>query len=49
MDQSVQLNNLDADAIVVGAGAPPPRTHGVTHGTDRSRLGFSNYDALIDA
>ncbi|MDD9911354.1 MAG: S8 family serine peptidase [Ahrensia sp.] len=42
-------NNRDSGAIVVGAGAPPPGTHGRDHGPDRSRLGFSNYGALIDA
>ena len=36
-------------AIVVGAGAPPPGTHGRDHGPDRSRLDFSNWGALIDA
>ena len=41
--------NRDSGAIVVGAGAPPPGTHGRNHGPDRSRLGFSNYGALIDA
>lgn len=41
--------NRDSGAVVVGAGAPPPGTHGRNHGTDRSRLGFSNYGALIDA
>lgn len=40
---------LDSGAIVVGAGAPPPGTHGRNHGTDRSRLGFSNYGSLVDA
>jgi hypothetical protein len=38
----------DSGAIVVGAGAPPPGTHGRNHGADRSRLGFSNYGALVD-
>ena len=42
-------SNRDSGAIVVGAGAPPPGTHGRNHGADRSRLGFSNYGALIDA
>lgn len=42
-------SNRDSGAIVVGAGAPPPGTHGNNHGADRSRLGFSNYGALIDA
>ncbi len=41
--------NRDSGAIVVGAGAPPPGTHGRNWGPDRSRLGFSNYGALIDA
>jgi hypothetical protein len=41
--------NRDSGAIVVGAGAPPPGTHGREHGPDRSRLDFSNYGALIDA
>jgi hypothetical protein len=41
--------NRDSWAIVVGAGAPPPGTHGRDHGPDRSRLGFSNFGALIDA
>lgn len=41
-------NNRDSGAIVVGAGAPPPGTHGQNHGADRSRLGFSNYGAVID-
>jgi hypothetical protein len=42
-------SNRDSGAIVVGAGAPPAGTHGRDHGPDRSRLGFSNYGALIDA
>lgn len=41
--------NRDSGAIMVGAGAPPPGTHGRNHGADRSRLGFSNFGALIDA
>jgi hypothetical protein len=40
---------LDSGAIVVGAGAPPPGTHGNDHGPDRSRLDFSNWGALVDA
>ena len=40
--------NRDSGAIVVGAGAPPPGTHGRDHGPDRSRLDFSNYGALVD-
>jgi hypothetical protein len=42
-------SNRDSGAIVVGAGAPPPGTHGRNHGPDRSRLGFSNFGSLIDA
>lgn len=42
-------SNRDSGAIMVGAGAPPPGTHGLTWGADRSRLSFSNYGALIDA
>jgi hypothetical protein len=41
--------NRDSGAIVVGAGAPPPATHGRNHGPDRSRLDFSNFGALVDA
>jgi hypothetical protein len=39
----------DSGAIIVGAGAPPPGTHGRDHGPDRSRLGFSNYGTIVDA
>lgn len=43
-------SNRDSGAIVVGAGAPPPGTHGRDDlGPDRSRLPFSNYGQLIDA
>ena len=42
-------SNRDSGAIMVGAGAPPPGTHGRTHGPDRSRLDFSNYGRSIDA
>jgi len=38
----------DSGAVLVGAGAPPPGTHGNNHGPDRSRLDFSNYGAAID-
>ncbi|OCP07792.1 hypothetical protein BC364_20705 [Ensifer sp. LC499] len=41
-------SNRDSGAIVVGAGAPPPGTHGRNHGADRSRLDFSNFGALFD-
>ncbi len=46
---SFRRSNRDSGAIFVGAGAPPPSTHGRDHGPDRSRLNFSNYGALIDA
>ncbi|MDT8385235.1 MAG: S8 family peptidase [Gammaproteobacteria bacterium] len=39
----------DSGAILVGAGAPPPGTHGRNHGPDRSRLDFSNYGSAVDA
>jgi len=39
----------DSGAILVGAGAPPPGTHGRDHGPDRSRLAFSNYGRAVDA
>ncbi|WP_405596209.1 S8 family serine peptidase [Streptomyces sp. NBC_01410] len=42
-------SNQSSGAILVGAGAPPPGTHGRDHGPDRSRLAFSNYGARIDA
>ena len=40
--------NRDSGAILVGAGAPPPGTHGNNWGADRSRLDFSNWGASID-
>ncbi|MFD7711303.1 S8 family peptidase [Streptomyces sp. NPDC059785] len=42
-------SNRSSGAIMVGAGAPPPGTHGRDHGPDRSRLAFSNYGARVDA
>ncbi|WP_217214400.1 S8 family peptidase [Streptomyces sp. AC550_RSS872] len=42
-------SNPTSGAVLVGAGAPPPGTHGRDHGPDRSRLGFSNYGARVDA
>ncbi|WP_052867465.1 S8 family peptidase [Streptomyces niger] len=42
-------SNQASGAIFVGAGAPPPGTHGRDHGPDRSRLGFSNYGTRLDA
>ncbi len=41
-------SNASSQAILVGAGAPPPGTHGRDHGPDRSRLGFSNYGRRVD-
>jgi len=38
----------DSGAILVGAGAPPPGTHGRNHGPDRSRLDFSNFGSAVD-
>jgi hypothetical protein len=40
--------NPQCGAILVGAGAPPPSTHGRNHGPDRSRLDFSNYGSAVD-
>ncbi|OGO38545.1 MAG: hypothetical protein A2W35_16030 [Chloroflexi bacterium RBG_16_57_11] len=42
------LANPQSGAILVGAGAPPPGTHGANHGPDRSRLDFSNFGARLD-
>lgn len=44
-----RTNGLDSGCILVGAGAPPPGTNGGNWGADRSRLGFSNFGACIDA
>ncbi len=41
--------NSSSGAVLVGAGAPPPGTHGRNHGPDRSRLDFSNWGARVDA
>jgi len=38
----------DSGAVLVGAGAPPPGTHGRDYGPDRSRLDFSNYGSPVD-
>ena len=40
--------NPSSGAVVVGAGAPPPGTHGRDNGPDRSRLDFSNFGARVD-
>jgi hypothetical protein len=45
----LRRSNRDSGAILVGAGAPPPGTHGRNHGPDRSRLDFSNWGASVDA
>ena len=42
------LANPQSGAVVVGAGAPPPGTHGADWGPDRSRLDFSNHGARVD-
>jgi hypothetical protein len=42
------LANSQSGAILVGAGAPPPGTHGRNHGADRSRLDFSNFGSRVD-
>jgi hypothetical protein len=42
-------NNPSSGAVLVGAGAPPPGTHGTDHGPDRSRLDFSNHGRRVDA
>lgn len=42
-------NLADSGSILIGAGAPPPGTHGRNHGPDRSRLDFSNFGSSIDA
>ncbi|MEV0172472.1 S8 family peptidase [Streptomyces sp. NPDC050803] len=42
-------SNQSSGAVMVGAGAPPPGTHGRDHGPDRSRLAFSNYGSRVDA
>ena len=42
-------SNPQSGAILSGAGAPPPGTHGRDHGPDRSRLAFSNYGRRVDA
>jgi len=42
--------NPSSGSVVVGAGAPPPGTHGNnTLGPDRSRLDFSNFGSRVDA
>src|SRR5215211_4378767 len=40
--------NPQSGAVVVGAGAPPPQTHGANWGPDRSRLDFSNHGRRVD-
>jgi hypothetical protein len=42
------LANPQSGAVIVGAGAPPPNTHGRDHGPDRSRLDFSNHGVRVD-
>lgn len=38
----------DSGAVLVGAGTPPPGTHGKNLGPDRSRVDFSNYGSAVD-
>ena len=40
--------NSLSGAVLVGAGCPPPGTHGQNLGPDRSRCSFSNYGARVD-
>ncbi|HEY7164244.1 MAG TPA: S8 family peptidase [Candidatus Binatia bacterium] len=42
------MANPQSGAVLVGAGAPPPGTHGRNWGADRSRLDFSNFGSRID-
>ena len=42
-------DQIDSGAIIVGAGTPPPGTHGVTTDPDRCRLPFSNFGSMFDA
>ncbi len=39
----------DPGSILVGAGAPPPGTHDIDWGPDRSRIEESNYGSVVDA
>ena len=40
--------NRDSGAILVGAGVPPPGTHGRDNGTNLSRCSFSNWGGSFD-
>lgn len=40
---------IDSGAIMVGAGTPPMKTHGVTSEPDCCRLSISNYGSMFDA
>ena len=42
-------NPIDTAAILVGAGVPPPGTHGTNLGPDCSRAKISNFGVVIDA
>ncbi|KAH6667508.1 peptidase S8/S53 domain-containing protein [Halenospora varia] len=42
------MSNPSSEAVIVGAGAPPPGTHGRNNGTDRSRLSFSCWGSRVD-
>jgi hypothetical protein len=43
-----KATNPGSDAVLVGAGAPPPGTHGRDNGPARSRTWFSNYGSRVD-
>jgi len=43
-----QRGEFDSGAIIVGAGAPPTRTHDRSLAPNCSRLGFSNFGAMVD-
>lgn len=40
---------IDTGAILVGAGAPPPGTHGKSFGANCGRMPFSNFGSALDA
>lgn len=44
----VNRSKKDSGEILVGAGVPPPGTHGKDYGPDRSKYEFSNYGSIVD-